>query len=151
LAKNLNQMKEQNYTNHRRYVTGFHIVLGFLLIAGTIISIINSVRHSMGRPGFVSAALIVLLFLCSLIIFWYMRTFPIKAQDRAIRAEEGLRYFILTGKALDSRLTIGQIIALRFAGNDELISLADRAVTENLSPDDIKKSVKNWRADNHRA
>jgi hypothetical protein len=144
-------MKEQSYTNHRRYVTGFHIVLSLLLIAGTIISIINSVRHPLGKPGSVTAALIVLLFVCGLIIFWYMRTFPIKVQDRAIRAEEGLRYFILTGKALDERLTIGQIIALRFAANDELVSLADRAVTENLSPDDIKKSIKSWRADNHRA
>jgi len=40
---------------------------------------------------------------------------------------------------------------LRFASDDEFIALADRAVNENLSNTDIKKSVKNWREDIHRA
>jgi len=79
-----------------------------------------------------------------------MRTFPIKAQDRAIRAEEGLRYFILTRKPIDSRITMQQIAALRFAPDDELLPLVDRAVVENLSPNDIKKAIKNWKSDNHR-
>lgn len=143
-------MTEQNYSNHRRYVTGFHILLGLLLISGTIVSIINVIRHPANSGGHVSSTLIALLFICGLFIFWYMRQFPVKAQDRAIRAEEALRYFILTGKPLDNRLTMGQIIALRFAADDEFVPLAGRAVTESLSPDDIKKSIKNWRSDNHR-
>lgn len=79
-----------------------------------------------------------------------MRRFPLKAQDRAIRAEESLRFFILTGKPLDSKLSPGQIAALRFASDEEFVILSARAISENLSPDDIKKSVKNWRADYHR-
>ena len=85
-----------------------------------------------------------------MLMFWFMRTFPIKAQDRAIRAEEGLRYFILTRKPIDSRITMQQIAALRFAPDDELLPLVDRAVVENLSPNDIKKAIKNWKSDNHR-
>ena len=112
--------------------------------------IINVIRHPANSGGHVSSALIALLFICGLFIFWYMRQFPVKAQDRAIRAEEALRYFILTGKPLDNRLTMGQIIALRFAADDEFVPLAGRAITESLSPDDIKKSIKNWRSDNHR-
>jgi hypothetical protein len=80
-----------------------------------------------------------------------MRQFALKAQDRAIRAEESLRYFILTGKAIDSRITMGQIIALRFAPDEEFVLLTEKAAAEGLLPNDIKKEIKNWRADNHRA
>ncbi|MGZ3922035.1 MAG: DUF6526 family protein [Bacteroidia bacterium] len=143
-------MAEQNYSNHSRYVPGYHYLLSTLLITGLIISIINVVRHPANGGGHVSSALIALLFVCAIFSFWYGRQFPIKAQDRAIRAEESLRFFILTGKPLDSRLTIGQTIALRFASDDEFVALAAKAVAENLSPNDIKKSIKNWRPDNHR-
>src|SRR5258708_16717937 len=100
--------------NHRRYVVGYHLVLSTLLIIGLIISIINFVWHPARSGGHVSSALITLLFVCGLISFWYNRVFPVKAQDRAIRAEEGLRYFILTGKTLYNRLSIFQITPLRF-------------------------------------
>jgi hypothetical protein len=143
-------MTEQNFSNHRRYVPGFHIVLSVLLIGGSIISIINVIRHPANSGGHVSSVLVALLFVWGFLISWYVRQFPIKAQDRAIRTEEGLRFFILTGKALDNRLTIGQIAALRFASDDELVTLSARAITESLSPYDIKKSIKNWRADHHR-
>jgi hypothetical protein len=143
-------MTEQNFSNHRRYVPGFHMLLSLLLIGGIIISIINLIRHPANNGGRVSAALIALLFVCGFLISWYVRQFPIKAQDRAIRAEEGLRFFIISGKALDNRLTIGQIAALRFASDDELVELVTRAAAEDLSPNDIKKSIKNWRADHHR-
>jgi hypothetical protein len=75
------------------------------------------------------------------------RKFALIAQDRAIRAEESLRYFILTRKRLDQRLTIGQITALRFSGDDEFPSLARQAMEENLSNDSIKQRIKNWRSD----
>lgn len=37
-----------------------------------------------------------------------------------------------------------------FAGDDEYLGLIDRAINEQMKPDDIKKAIKNWRADNHR-
>ncbi|WP_461452884.1 DUF6526 family protein [Mucilaginibacter sp.] len=143
-------MEEQNYSNHRRYVTGYHRVLSALLLVGLITSVVNVFRHKPYHGGFLSSVLIVLLFVCSFFLMTFLRTFPLKAQDRAIRAEEGLRYFILTRKPIDSRITITQIAALRFAPDDELIPLVDRAVAENLSANDIKKSIKNWRSDHHR-
>ena len=72
-------------------------------------------------------------------------------QDRAIRAEENLRHFAMTGKLLNPELKIGQIVALRFASDEEFVVLAMRALEENLSREDIKKAIKTWRADNHRA
>jgi hypothetical protein len=80
----------------------------------------------------------------------FARVFALKAQDRAIRAEENLRHFVLTGKLLDPRLSVRQIIGLRFAPDEEFVALALRAAQENLSETDIKKAVKNWKADTYR-
>jgi len=56
----------------------------------------------------------------------------------------------MTGKMLDPRLTIGQVIALRFASDEEFVPLARRAAEEGMTPDQIKRAVKNWRADLYR-
>ena len=143
-------MNQQNYARHARYVKGFHFILSTLLAIGTISSLINVWQQWKARDEIFSAVLIALLFICGVQLFWYTRTFPVKVQDRAIRAEENLRYFILTRKPLDNRITLGQLIALRFAPDDEFPVLVDRAINENLSPDEIKKEIKNWKADNHR-
>jgi hypothetical protein len=74
----------------------------------------------------------------------------LKAQDRAIRAEENLRHYVLTGKLLDPRVTTRQVISLRFAPDEELVALAQKAAEENLSEDEIKKAIKNWRSDDYR-
>jgi hypothetical protein len=70
-----------------------------------------------------------------------------------VRLEMRLRYFILTNKKMDeleSKLSFGQIAALRFAPDDELLPLIDRTLRENLSSNAIKKSIKNWKADDMR-
>jgi hypothetical protein len=142
-------MQQQNFANHRQWVKGFHFVLSLALLIGIIGSGINIYRH-IDFSGRLSSGLILLLFICLAHMYWYVRQFPIKAQDRAIRAEESLRYYIMTGKPLSRELTVGQIAALRFAADEEYLALTDRALAENLSPDDIKKAIANWRADHHR-
>jgi Zn-dependent protease with chaperone function len=142
-------METQNFSNHHRYVKGYHFVLSSLLLIGIIFAAINFYRH-LHFAGLVSSALILLLFVCVTFCWWFLRTFPIKAQDRAIRSEENLRYFILTGKAIDKRITMGQIIALRFAPDEEFLPLVDKAAAENLSPKEIKQAIKAWKADHHR-
>jgi hypothetical protein len=57
---------------------------------------------------------------------------------------------VLTGKLLDPRLSVKQIIGLRFASNEEFVALAQRAADQNLSTKDIKQAVKNWRPDTYR-
>lgn len=144
-------MKEQNYSNHRRYVPGFHFVLfflGILALAGSIYFLIKSCIHGNER---VASVILFLGALNFMMLFFYAREFATKVQDRAIRAEENLRYFALTGNLLDPKLTMPQIIALRFAPDLEFVGLASRAIAENLSNDDIKKTIKNWRPDHHRA
>lgn len=144
-------MTEQNYAHHGRYVKGFHFLLGSLLIIGTITSFVNLYLQVKANDSIIGSILIATLFICGTLLFWYARRFAVTVQDRAIRAEESIRYYILTHKALDSKLTMGQIIALRFAYDDEFLILADRAVREDLSADEIKRSIKKWKADHHRA
>ncbi|HQW44150.1 MAG: hypothetical protein IPP02_12725 [Chitinophagaceae bacterium] len=139
---------EQNFKNHTRLVTGYHGITGLLILAGLIGSIVNLINAD--AHTHYSAALLVVVFLCLIGIFWYARVFALKAQDRAIRAEENFRHYILTGKPFDAQLRIGQIIALRFASDEELPGLAKKAVAEQLSQKQIKEAIKNWRADHHR-
>ena len=142
-------MKEQNFKNHGRYILQWHIITGLLVIGLIIASIINLIGST--KEDSFSASLFVVISLILASIFWYARVFALRAQDRAIRAEENFRHFILTGKPLDSRLRMSQIIALRFADDEEMPGLAQRAITENLSSRQIKEAIKKWKADHHRA
>ena len=143
-------MTTQNYANHTRFVPGFHFVLAGILLLTLIGSLVNLYRSVGDHQRLYSASLIVVLTVCMGILYYYCRIFPLKAQDRAIRAEENLRHFVLTGKLLDSRLTIGQVIALRFAPDEEFVELAKKAVDGNMPAAAIKQAIKNWKADYHR-
>lgn len=141
-------MSQQNFANHARMVPGFHYVafaLGLAIFIGSLVNLYHSTPDT-----HYSAALITALIILVFIVAWYTRVFALKAQDRAIRAEENLRHFVLTGKLLDSRLRMSQIIALRFAGDEEFVALAQKAATENLSAKAIKQSINNWKADTYR-
>ncbi|HEV2444529.1 MAG TPA: DUF6526 family protein [Candidatus Sulfopaludibacter sp.] len=143
-------MPTQTYANHRQFVPLFHAVLSLLLLLTLIGSCVNLYESWGNHERLYSAALIVVLTICGMLLFTFVRIFPLKAQDRAIRAEENLRHYVLTGKLLDSRLSIRQIIGLRFASDAEFPALAQRAAQENLAEDDIKKAVKDWRPDTYR-
>ncbi|MDR3667710.1 MAG: DUF6526 family protein [Ignavibacteriaceae bacterium] len=144
-------MKEQNYSNHRKYVHGFHFVLfllGILALVGSIFFLVKSFIHGADR---VVSTVIFFGAINFIVLYFYSRDFATTVQDRAIRAEENLRYYALTGNLLDPRLTVQQIVALRFAPDLELVGLVSRTITENLSNDDIKKEIKVWRPDLNRA
>ncbi len=141
-------MKEQNFKNHIRLVAGYHGITFFAIIAlmiGSGINLCNSTKENV-----YSASLICLIAVILGLFFWYMRSFALRAQDRAIRAEENFRHFILTGKPLNNQLRLGQIIALRFAADTEFIALAERAVAEKMSPTQIKQAIVKWRPDFNR-
>ena len=143
-------MTTQNYANHRQTVPMFHGVLFGLLVLTGGGSVTNLIRAVQRHSGVYSAALIVTLTVAVMMLTLFSRMFALKAQDRAIRAEENLRHFALAGKLLDPRLTIRQVIGLRFAPDDEFLGLARRAAEENLSEDAIKRAIKNWKADTYR-
>lgn len=141
-------METQNYKNHSRMVTGFHYVGGTLMLLLLIGSIVNLVKSSDANRY--SASLIVGMMVLFIILFYFSRSFSLKAQDRAIRAEENFRHYLLTGKPLSKDLKMRQIIGLRFASDEEFSVLAKKAVAENLTENDIKKNIKNWKPDTYR-
>lgn len=143
-------MKEQNYASHARLVPGYHFVLTPVLLATCIGSLVNLWKSLGDHQRLYSASLIAVLSFCAFFIAGYARIFALKAQDRAIRAEENLRHFVLAGRLLDPRLSVKQIVALRFASDDEFVDLARRAAEEGMEPDAIKRAIRDWRADHYR-
>lgn len=144
-------MTAQSFKNHARFIPLYHYIAPAALLALIIGASINLFDALNKKDGLYSASLILVICLVLAVVWLYSRVFALKAQDRAIRAEENLRHFMTTGKALDKRLTMSQIIALRFAGDDEFVALAKRAADEHLSNKDIKMAIQHWRADNDRA
>lgn len=138
-------MREQNYQHHTRWDPAFHFVgapLALLALVGAVVHVIAAFS--------LSALVLLLLALAVILAVARLRRYATGLQDRVVRAEENMRHFILTGKALDPALTIGQIVALRFAADAEFPALCQRARSERLSPDQIKRAIKTWRADHLR-
>jgi hypothetical protein len=143
-------MKSQDYKNHTRMHPVYHYVLSLLLLVTLITAIINMVRAISAGTNILQAIILVLMMIMTVIITALVRVYALKAQDRAIRAEESLRYYVLTGEVLDPTLSMSQIVALRFAGDSEFADLCKKAAVKGLKPDEIKKAIKNWKADHNR-
>lgn len=143
-------MKEQSYENHTRYQPLQQFIwlpLSLLLLIGTVVYTVMEFANN----GFsMHLLLLVGVVILAIIPGMLARMYALILQDRLIRTEEQLRYYMLTGKGLDNRLTKEQLIALHFASDEEFVELVHRTVEENLSPDDIKKSIKIWRPDHQR-
>lgn len=143
----------QSYATHRRFVPGYHFVIFGILAINLIWSLFRLISPLPGVPFFdrlLAAAVAVALVL----IAYYVRVFPLRAQDRIIRLEEALRMSKLLPPDLLARideLRTGHFIALRFASDEELPELT-RAVLDGklASQDDIKKAIRNWRVDHLR-
>jgi hypothetical protein len=150
IASYTQHMQEQSYAKHAKFVPLFHFVLGPIILLSVIGSFVNLYQSIGNHERLYNAALIAAMSVTLFLLFAFTRNFAMGVQDRAIRAEENLRHFALTGKLLDSRLTIKQIVGLRFASDAEFVELARQAAAESMPQDAIKKSVKNWRADHDR-
>lgn len=143
-------MKEQNFSNHAQLVPGFHFVLFGLLLVTFMGSLVNLYLAWGDHQRIYSAALIVAMLVALFLLSYYARAFPLKAQDRAIRAEENLRHYRLCGRLLDARLSVRQIVALRFAADEEFVRQAADAAEKGTAPVEIKKAITNWRPDTYR-
>lgn len=139
------EKRPQSFSNHSRFDPLFHFVVlpvfGFSVIAATI--------HFIWKPSAHSAGFFVVS-VAAVIAAFKIRLYSLKVQDRVIRLEERLRLGILLPEPLRQRipeLTEGQLIALRFASDGEVAGLAERALNEKLSRNDIKKAIKVWRPD----
>jgi len=143
-------MSEQNFKNHSRLVPMFHGVAFTAALFPFVIFIIEFIKAIGIESGRLHAAAMLSLSVALILALWFARAFSLKAQDRAIRSEENFRHSLATGKTLDGRLRMSQIIALRFASDDEFVALAKKAADENMDNKQIKMAIINWRSDNNR-
>lgn len=143
-------MQVQNFKNHHRLVPGYHYLLAIILLMCFVFALWNGWRAYTHNSGRLVAAVLLGLTIACFALAWYARIFALKAQDKAILAQENLRYFALTGKLLPSILSHSQVIALRFADDTEFPLLVEKAIINHMRSKDIKNEIVNWRPDNHR-
>lgn len=135
----------QSFKNHRKFFPPFHFVATPLILTLLVLTIINLVQAE--RGNILEAVILLLIVMVLALVHLNSRIMPLKAQDRIIRAEENFRHYVLTGKPLYANLRLRQIIALRFASDEEFPALALKASEEKLSKQQIKAAIKNWRSD----
>lgn len=137
----------QSFEKHAKFVPMYHQVLVPLLAVTLIGAAINFTKSLGDHERLYSASPILVISFTSLVTAFFARVFALGAQDRAIRAEENFRHYLLSGKPLDSRLTLKQIVALRFAPDAEFPALAQKAAESGMAPKEIKQSIKTWKPD----
>ncbi|MBM4764384.1 hypothetical protein GNT69_19155 [Bacillus sp. B15-48] len=142
--------KVQSAENHTAITPLQHFIwlpLGMIMILAVITYIIAAIV----QDNFSILHILLLgMLILAIIPGMLARKYALILQNRLIRTEERLRYYMLAGKNIDSRITMEQLIALRFASDGEYVALVEKTLEENLSKDEIKKAIKNWRADYYR-
>ena len=139
-------MAEQTYQTHRRYVPIYHFFVEPVLLLNIVGQIMYFFRY---RTLFKAWAIVVAVAL--FVLAWMARSMALKAQDRVIRLEERLRLVSILPQELQARiaeLRPGQLVALRFASDEEVPGLVERCLRgELVKGDEIKRQIRNWRPD----
>ena len=144
-------METQNYKNHIRFYPPHHFVFYPVMLILLGISIYFIIADESLRTIWIFISILILAII--LVSFMLRQHYALTLQDRIIRLEIRYRYFALTGERLElleNKISDSQLFALRFAPDEELPSLVNKAISDNLSGTQIKKSIQKWRADNHR-
>lgn len=144
-------MENQNYSNHTRFYPPHHFVFYPLALAIGVFCFLRGQKNPDLKEIWwaLTAVMVMMVFLS----FMVRQHYGLKNQDRIIRIEVRYRYYVVTGERfelLESKLTNSQIFALRFASDQELKELVQKAIAENLASKEIKQSIQNWQADNWR-
>ena len=141
--------KTQTFENHAKIVPAYHIAASGILVVFFLWSgwrVVSSFS--------IDAVMTLLLTVALIIMLLYIRLFPLKVQDRLIRLEETMRMREVLPAEMQSRIGEirgGQFIALRFAPDEELPGLVEKVLAGELrTSKDIKRAIKNWRADYRR-
>ncbi|MBK9165572.1 MAG: hypothetical protein IPM21_17005 [Acidobacteria bacterium] len=144
-----NTEQPQNYSNHTRWFPLVHFVIFPLSLVLLVWAIVDAWRF-FDSSSFRSLLLVVVVILVSLAA----RVQALRAQDRLIRLEERLRYSVVLSPELAAKasdLRVGQMVALRFASDEELPELISEVLAGRLTTQkEIKTAIKNWRADHFR-
>ncbi|MCY7291016.1 MAG: DUF6526 family protein [Ferruginibacter sp.] len=142
---------KQNYQNHRRFYIPHHLIFLPAMAFCTGLGIKKAWATDAHQLEWSLFA--VLSFAILYLALMLRQHYALGNQNRIVRLEFRLRYFQLfndTSATVEQKLSFNQIAALRFAGDEEFKILLHRAIAENLSADEIKKSVTDWQADDRR-
>jgi len=131
----------QNYQNHVHRPRGWQITWAAAAIAMGL-----QLWLAFREPSHQSLALALLAFVV-IAGLTLTRTFALRLQNRIIRLEMQLRLARLGREKDSAKVSMRQLVALRFASDAELPALIDRAAAENLTPDQIKRAVTDWQGD----
>jgi hypothetical protein len=141
---------EQTYKSHRKYIPVFHFFVEPVLLLNVIAQLLYLNKYRTLYKAWmviVAVALAVLPFIA--------RYMVARVQDRVIRLEERMRLASLLPADVRGRiddLTTPQLVALRFASDEELPALAQRCLDDELTKgEQIKKEIRTWRPDHARA
>ena len=144
-------MERQNYKNHRKFYPPHHFIYLPLLILLEIFGIYKIFNDEPNQLIWILFSAVI--FLISYLAIMVRQHYALGLQNRLVRLEFKQRYFEifqLRSDEVEEKLTFSQIAALRFAYDDEFKELLYKALHENISGDEIKKSIKSWRPDRHR-
>jgi len=144
------QAQPQSFENHTRIVPVYHL----LTFGIFVINLVWSIYRLVQVPS-VDSLVSLLLAAAFILLLLYARSFALRVQDRVIRLEMQLRLKGLLPPDLQGRIpefTPRQLIALRFASDEELPELCRSVLRDNITEAKaIKKMIRNWQADYLRA
>lgn len=141
-------MSVQNYNNHVRLYPPHHFIYYPIVLILTGFAIYKAYHQPVERIMWLGLAAVFLIL--AWLSFMMRQHYALLLQNRLVRLEMRHKYFVLSGKdfePLEKQLSFEQIAALRFASDDELLALVQKAVSENLKPDQIKKMIVQWKPD----
>ena len=144
-------MKTQNYSNHKRYYIPHHFI--FLPILAGLQTLGVWKYFNDKENTLIWLLFSVIIFLIIYLTVMVRQHYALENQNRIIRLEFQQRYFEIFGERSDQvikQLRFSQIAALRFAYDEEFKALLAQALNKDISGDEIKKSIKNWRPDYYR-
>ena len=141
----------QDYSNHAMMQPLWH----YVAFPAATVFLAYAISMAARSGSIVRGAMLVLFGAGAVATVWASRTMALTLQNRIIRLEMQLRLKEVLPAPTAERakaLTLGQMIALRFASDAELPGLVERVLKGELtSRKEIKQAVKAWQADHLRA
>lgn len=150
------ERQPQSFANHARFVPAYHFFAFGVLTINLLFRLFLLFRiPRLDTVGIIETVIGLLVSIALVLLAFYARVFPLAAQDRVIRLEERMRLGRLLPSGLQGRieeLSTGQLVALRFASDEELPELVQKVLDGGIRDRTaIKKMIRTWRPDYQRA
>lgn len=140
-------MAEQSFASHAHHPIPTYVATVFTLVA-----LVASVGAWLFDWTTLDLA-VVAVSLAATVLVLISRAYITRLQDRIILLEMQVRCARLLPANECARLAAlspKQVVALRFASDEELAPLLERAAREDLPPREIKRAIVRWRPDHLR-